>query len=361
MNQPVRPDKGQRPYLDVVGVGKAFKGTTVMSGLDFRVEQGELVSLLGPSGCGKTTLLRIVAGLTGADSGDVVLDGRNISSLPAHKRNISVVFQSYALFPHLSVAENVAFGLRARGVAKGATGPSVAEALSLVRMSDFADRPVAALSGGQQQRVAVARALIVNPVLLLLDEPFSALDRKLRETMQVELKSLLRDRNMTAIFVTHDQEEAMGVSDRIAVMNAGQIEQFAPPAELYARPETAFVMDFVGLSTRLAGRVTQAQPDRMQIDTAHGIVTANGALPVGTHVTIGVRPELIATEASENTLQVTLTDAMVLGSKTLLHAAASEPDKLICELPGMRAGLMRGDSVTFGWSIEDTLVYEATS
>ena len=203
-----------------------------MSGLDFRVAQGELVSLLGPSGCGKTTLLRIIAGLTGADTGDVVLDGRNISSLPAHKRNISVVFQSYALFPHLSVAENVAFGLRARGVAKSDTGPSVTEALDLVRMSDFAERTVAALSGGQQQRVAVARALIVNPVLLLLDEPFSALDRKLRETMQVELKSLLRDRNMTAIFVTHDQEEAMGVSDRIAVMNAGQIEQFAACATI---------------------------------------------------------------------------------------------------------------------------------
>jgi putative spermidine/putrescine transport system ATP-binding protein len=358
MNQSVRSDRGQRPHLDVVGVGKAFKGTTVMSGLDFRVAQGELVSLLGPSGCGKTTLLRIIAGLTGADTGDVVLDGRNISSLPAHKRNISVVFQSYALFPHLSVAENVAFGLRARGVAKSDTGPSVTEALDLVRMSDFAERTVAALSGGQQQRVAVARALIVNPVLLLLDEPFSALDRKLRETMQVELKSLLRDRNMTAIFVTHDQEEAMGVSDRIAVMNAGQIEQFASPSELYARPKTAFVMDFVGLSTRLAGRVTQIHAGQMQIETAHGALTANGTLPVGTHVTIGVRPELIAPEPGENTLQVTLTDAMVLGSKTLLHGAATEPNKLICELPGMRGGMSRGDAVTFGWSIADTLVYE---
>jgi putative spermidine/putrescine transport system ATP-binding protein len=193
---------------------------------------------------------------------------------------------------------------------------------------------------------------------LLLDEPFSALDRKLRETMQVELKSLLRDRNMTAIFVTHDQEEAMGVSDRIAVMNAGQIEQFASPSELYARPKTAFVMDFVGLSTRLAGRVTQIHAGQMQIETAHGALTANGTLPVGTHVTIGVRPELIAPEPGENTLQVTLTDAMVLGSKTLLHGAATEPNKLICELPGMRGGMSRGDAVTFGWSIADTLVYE---
>src|SRR6056297_2947844 len=249
--QAARSDAGR--YLDVVGVGG-----------------GELVSLLGPSGCGKTTLLRIVAGLITADTGDVLLDGRAITSVPVHRRNISVVFQSYALFPHLTVAENVAFGLRARGTAKGDTQGPVREALALVRMSDFADRPVAALSGGQQQRVAVARALIVNPMLLLLDEPFSALDRKLRETMQVELKALLRDRSMTAIFVTHDQDEAMGVSDRIAVMNAGRIEQFAAPSELYARPASAFVMDFVGLSTKLAGRVTGRDGSTLTIETAHG-------------------------------------------------------------------------------------------
>jgi putative spermidine/putrescine transport system ATP-binding protein len=281
---------GDSKYLDVTAVGKAFKGTPVMSGMDFRVARGELVSLLGPSGCGKTTLLRIIAGLTTADSGEVLLDGRSITSVPAHKRNISVVFQSYALFPHLTVAENVAFGLRARGHAKADCGPKVAEALALVRMSDFAERKVAALSGGQQQRVAVARALIVDPVLLLLDEPFSALDRKLRETMQVELKTLLRDRNMTAIFVTHDQDEAMGVSDRIAVMNAGQIEQFATPSELYARPSSAFVMDFVGLSTRLSGEVIESTANRSTIRSAHGDIQAPGTFAPGTKVTIGVRP-----------------------------------------------------------------------
>lgn len=352
-----RSDPGARKYLDMVGIGKAFRGTVVMSGLEFGVARGELVSLLGPSGCGKTTLLRIIAGLTSADAGDVVLDGRTISSLPAHKRNISVVFQSYALFPHLSVAENVAFGLRARKTPKDQTRAPVAEALALVRMSEFADRPVTALSGGQQQRVAVARALIVNPTLLLLDEPFSALDRKLRETMQVELKSILRDRDMTAIFVTHDQEEAMGVSDRIAVMNAGRIEQFAEPAELYARPKTAFVMEFVGLSTRLEGRVLGVQSGTMQIETAYGPITAKGTLAAGAKVTVGVRPELITPAAGENTLQITLADAMVLGSKTLLHGAAETPDRLICEVPGIRGGT-RGDQIAFGWSVADTLVYE---
>ncbi|MFK7762977.1 MAG: ABC transporter ATP-binding protein [Roseobacter sp.] len=358
MALPASRDMGHSRYLDVTGVGKAFKGTTVMSGMDFSVGRGELVSLLGPSGCGKTTLLRIIAGLTSADAGDVLLDGRAITTVPAHRRNVSVVFQSYALFPHLSVADNVAFGLRARGVEKAKCGPKIKEALALVRMSAFAERPVAALSGGQQQRVAVARALIVDPVLLLLDEPFSALDRKLRETMQVELKTLLRARGMTAIFVTHDQDEAMGVSDRIAVMNAGQIEQFATPSELYAHPKSAFVMDFVGLSTRLMGETVDSAEGRSTIRTSYGPIKAPGMFPPGKRVTVGVRPELIRTELGENSLNVTLADAMVLGSKTQLHGHAKDGDRLLCELPGMSSGLSAGDNVTFGWNIVDTLVYE---
>ncbi|WP_353476371.1 ABC transporter ATP-binding protein (plasmid) [Salipiger sp. H15] len=346
-----------RRYLDVWGVAKSFKGTRVMSGMNFRVDRGELVSLLGPSGCGKTTLLRIIAGLMEADEGSVVLGGRDISRFPAHRRNVSVVFQNYALFPHLTVAENVAFGLRARGTPKAAIAGPVDEALRLVRMESFAERPISALSGGQQQRVAVARALVVGPDLLLLDEPFSALDRKLRETMQVELKSLLRDRGITAIFVTHDQEEAMGVSDRIAVMNAGRIEQFADPSTLYARPASPFVMDFVGLSTRLSGRVTAAGDGVLRIETPHGPLRARGDLPVGSAAMVGVRPELIAVGQGENSVTVTLEDAMVLGSKTVLHGRAAEGDRILCELPGIRTGLARGETVTLGWAVDDTLVY----
>ncbi len=345
-------------YLDVVGVAKSFKGTKVMSDLNFRVNRGELVSLLGPSGCGKSTLLRIIAGLLDADLGAVVLDGRDISRLPAHKRNVSVVFQNYALFPHLTVAENVAFGLRARGMAKGTTGAPVAEALSLVRMSDFADRPIAALSGGQQQRVAVARALVVGPDLLLLDEPFSALDRKLRETMQVELKSLLLDRGMTAVFVTHDQEEAMGVSDRIAVMNAGRIEQFADPSTLYARPVSPFVMDFVGLSTRITGTVTDTAGGIVSVATSYGTLKARSDAARGARVLLGVRPELISVGEGENTLPVKLADVMVLGSKTVLHGVAQEDDRILCELSGIRSGMARGQDITLGWAVEDTLAYE---
>lgn len=348
-------------YLDVVAVRKSFKGVTVMDGMNFRMTRGELVSLLGPSGCGKTTLLRIIAGLMPADDGSVILAGRNISPLPPHKRNISVVFQNYALFPHLTVAENVAFGLRARGMGKGDTATPVAEALALVRMQDFADRSIARLSGGQQQRVAVARALVVRPDLLLLDEPFSALDRKLRETMQVELKSLLRDRGITGIFVTHDQEEAMGVSDRIAVMNAGKIEQFADPSTLYAHPATPFVMDFVGLSTRLTGRVTGHKGDILVIDTPFGPMRAPGQIATGTPVLIGVRPELVRLDGANgmNRADLVLEDVAVLGSKTMLQGRTAGGNRLLCELGGIRTGQARGDAVSFHWAIEDTLVYEA--
>jgi putative spermidine/putrescine transport system ATP-binding protein len=212
-------------FLDIRGAAKAFGGTMVLDGVDLAVARGEFISLLGPSGCGKTTLLRIVAGLLAADTGTTVLDGDDISRKPPHHRDVGVVFQSYALFPHLTVAENVAFGLQARGAPKDEIAATVSRYLGLAHMTAFADRSVRALSGGQQQRVAVARALAVKPKLMLLDEPFSALDRKLRETMQIELKRLLREVGTTAIFVTHDQDEALTMSDRIAVMNRGRIEQ----------------------------------------------------------------------------------------------------------------------------------------
>lgn len=353
-----QPPKEHR-YLDVAAVAKSFKGTVVMDQMNFRVAKGELVSLLGPSGCGKTTLLRIIAGLLEADTGDIVLGGRNVSSLPAHKRNISVVFQNYALFPHLTVAENVAFGLRARGMSKADAQTPVSEALALVRMETFADRPVSGLSGGQQQRVAVARALVVSPDLLLLDEPFSALDRKLRETMQIELKTLLRNRGITAIFVTHDQEEAMGVSDRIAVMNSGKIEQFAEPSTLYAQPASPFVMDFVGLLTRLSGQVSHQADGIATVKTNLGSVRAKADFAVGTSVLLGVRPELITPNPNTdmNQIEVQLDDVMTLGSKTMLHGAAIENDKFLCELSGIRTDYTRGQTVTWGWSVADTLIH----
>ena len=269
------------PHLAISGVSKRFGSAVVLDDLSIGVAKGEFVSLLGPSGCGKTTLLRCIAGLLLPDAGSILVGGGEITRLPAHKRNVGVVFQNYALFPHLTVAENIGFGLRAQGVAKAAAAPRVAEALALVRMTEHAGKPVTALSGGQQQRVAVARALVVRPSLLLLDEPFSALDRKLRETMQVELKHLLREVGITAIFVTHDQEEALVVSDRIAVMNAGRIEQLADPATLYQRPATLYALDFVGQSTRLSGRVLGMEEGLVLVQTALGVVRAPGSFATG--------------------------------------------------------------------------------
>ena len=264
--------------------------------------------------------------------------------MPAHKRQVGVVFQNYALFPHLTVAGNVGFGLRAQGIGAAAAAPRVAEALALVRMSEFAERPVTALSGGQQQRVAVARALVVRPTLLLLDEPFSALDRKLRETMQVELKHLLREVGITAIFVTHDQEEALVVSDRIAVMRDGRIEQIGPPATIYDAPQTPFVAEFIGTMNRLSGHVV----DRAAAEVAVGaaIVRADAArgLRTATHVLVLVRPELVNVELRDGTLGIgavagTVVSHTFLGATTRLRVA-SDAGELTADVGTARAAAL---------------------
>ena len=352
---------GGAAYLDVADVAKRFRETPVIEGLELQVSAGEFVSLLGPSGCGKTTLLRIIAGLLAADRGRVSLDGADITRVPAHKRSVGVVFQSYALFPHLTVADNVAFGLRAHGMPAREIETAVARALALVRLADHGDRAIFALSGGQQQRIAVARALAVRPKLLLLDEPLSALDRKLRETMRMELRHLLRDLDITAIFVTHDQDEALVMSDRIAVMNAGRIEQFDTPAVVYARPATPFVLDFVGMSTRLHGTVAGAEGDTLVVETAVGRVRAPGRAAPGVPVLIAVRPEnlrLGPARGGENTIELKVRDPVFLGSKLLLHFHAADGDHAIAELPvAAGEGLAPGDRVTVSWDVGATLVY----
>jgi putative spermidine/putrescine transport system ATP-binding protein len=355
-----------RHHLVVRDVTKNYRDLRVLDTLNLTIEKGEIVSLLGPSGCGKTTLLRAIAGLTDAGAGSIKLAGREITRVAAHRRNVGVVFQSYALFPHLTVAENIAFGLKARGAPRAEIPERVAASLRMVRMTELADRSITALSGGQQQRVAVARALVVEPELLLLDEPFSALDRKLRETMQVELKSLLREKGMTAIFVTHDQEEALALSNRIAVMNKGRIEQFADPVTLYEQPATSFVLEFVGLSTRIAGRVAAAAGGLVAIETAYGTVRGAGKFEPGTPVIAAVRPELIsaardASAAPGNRITVSLQEVMCLGSKTHLYGAAQDGDFIIAELSGTAplTHFKPGELATLAWSAESTLVFPA--
>ncbi|MFA6967367.1 ABC transporter ATP-binding protein [Bosea sp. (in: a-proteobacteria)] len=347
-------------FLSVAGAAKTFGTATVLDGVDLAMSRGEFVSLLGPSGCGKTTLLRIVAGLMAPDQGKVALDGEDITRRPPHKRDVSVVFQSYALFPHLSVAENVAFGLKARGAPSAEIAPAVARFLDLVQMGAYADRSIKALSGGQQQRVAVARALVVGPKLLLLDEPFSALDRKLRETMQIDLKRLLRDVGTTAIFVTHDQDEALTMSDRIAVMYKGRIEQLDTPAAIYARPATPFALGFVGLSTRLPGTVTDSADGIVTVATECGSFRAKGNFLPGSPVLLGVRPERIVLDHSHaNRIEAPLADAAFQGARVQLHFHAPEGAQILVETPSLPVAAGPGTPLKMSWDVEDTLIYPA--
>ncbi len=240
----------------VRGLSKSFKGVRVLEDVSFDVAEGEALVLLGASGSGKTTILRIIAGLAEPDAGRVILHGRDVTELPARERGVGVIFQSYALFPHLTVEQNVAFGLERKKLGRREVSERVAEALELTQLTGFEKRRPHQMSGGQQQRVALARALVNRPQLLLLDEPLGALDLKLRKNMQIELKRIQAEVGITFLYVTHDQEEALTMSDRLAVMRAGRIEQLGPPAEMYEHPESAFVAGFLGTSNLLAARVT---------------------------------------------------------------------------------------------------------
>ncbi len=361
LNPMATPEPG---HLRIAGVAKRFRQTRVLDDISLEVARGEFVSLLGPSGCGKTTLLRILAGLLAADEGRVTLGGRDLAGLAPHRRNVGVVFQNYALFPHLTVAENVAFGLRARRHAKGGIAARVAELLALVQLGPLAGRAIAQLSGGQQQRVAIARALATSPDLVLLDEPLSALDRKLRETMQVELRALLRQLGMTAIFVTHDQEEALTLSDRVAVMNAGRIEQLAGPQAIYDQPASPFVLDFVGQATVLHGNVVEERPASVLVRTALGPIEAPGHMLVGAPAMVAVRPERIvlgtAPDAAWNAVALPIAAGSFLGSRSLLHGALAGPDRATIELPaGKATAAQPGTVVPIAWRVADTLLYPA--
>ena len=271
------------------GLSRRYGPVVALDGLDLTIAAGELIALLGPSGCGKTTTLRLLAGLEDADAGHVTVAGRDISHLPASKRDMGMVFQAYSLFPHMTVRQNVAFGLRLRRVAGAVRDRRAIEMLDLVGLSTQADRYPHQISGGQQQRVALARALAIEPQVLLLDEPLSALDAKVRAQLRDQIRRIQLEVGITTLFVTHDQEEALAIADRVGVMREGRLEQLAPPTEVYSRPATAFVAEFVGLTNRLAGTVSGA------VVTVRGrdLPLVDTSTPAGP-VTALVRPEAVS-------------------------------------------------------------------
>lgn len=280
--------------LELKHITKNFGTTEVLRDINIQIDKGEFITLLGPSGCGKTTILRIIAGLEEPDSGKVYLNGEDVTDSEPNKRDVNTVFQNYALFPHMTVEENISYGMKLRKTDKKQMAAKVAEALELVQLSGYSKRMPSELSGGQKQRVAIARAIVNNPKVLLLDEPLGALDLQLRRQMQTELKRLQKKLGITFIYITHDQEEAMNMSDRIAVMREGLFEQIGGPAQIYDRPETSYVAEFVGNANLIHGKVTSIQDNIAEIETAGGVVQVRvrDKLPdIAMTVTLAVRSE----------------------------------------------------------------------
>jgi putative spermidine/putrescine transport system ATP-binding protein len=330
-------------------VEKSFDGRTrVVDRIDVLVEPGEFFALLGPSGCGKTTTLRMIAGFEEPDGGRITVGGQDVTHMPVHRRDMGMIFQSYALFPHRTVAENVAFGLRMRGLDKGEIRQRVGQALRQVALEGYEDRRPAQLSGGQQQRVALARAIVIRPRVLLCDEPLAALDRKLRQSMQFELKQLQQQLGVTLIFVTHDQEEAMTVSDRIAVMNAGRIDQIGSPSDIYNRPRTRFVSDFIGEINLFEG------------EWRDGAFISNGVpLPAlgqkSGRATIAIRPERMRL-ADNGALRGKIRTSVFVSGQMIYRVATADGRELIVKEADTGKPRQAGADVGVTWNPDDVVV-----
>jgi spermidine/putrescine transport system ATP-binding protein len=343
-------------------VTKRFDDVIAVDDVSLEIERGSFFALLGPSGCGKTTTLRMIGGFEEPTAGTIYLGGREVTGLPPYKRDVNTVFQSYALFPHLSVFENVAFGLRRKGARGQELRGQVAEILRLVGLTGFERRKPRQLSGGQQQRVALARALVNRPRVLLLDEPLGALDLKLRKQMQLELKSIQHDIGITFVHVTHDQEEAMTMADRIAVMNAGRVEQLGAPTELYESPRTRFVAGFLGVSNLLEGVVSER--GRVRLDGAGEIAVSSDRLPPqGVAAAVGVRPEKIRLDgAGPNTLGGVVFERAYVGVSTqyLVDTAAGRITVYVQNADPGAGQAEPGDEVTLSFAPESVFVLEPT-
>jgi putative spermidine/putrescine transport system ATP-binding protein len=350
-------------------VSKTYDGKTlVVDALDLSLARGEFLTLLGPSGSGKTTTLMMLAGFEDPTSGSITLEGRRLNNVPAHRRGIGMVFQNYALFPHMSVAENLTFPLQMHGFPKAEIAPKVKRALDMVQLGHLRDRKPAQLSGGQQQRVALARALIYEPKLVLMDEPLGALDKQLREQMQLEIKHLHENLGITVVYVTHDQSEALTMSDRIAVFHQGKIQQLASPAALYERPANAFVASFIGENNRLDGQVVSRQDALCRVRVTDGteIVADNAhALPVGATVVLSIRPERVTVGHAAfgpNRFDATIEEVIYLGDHLKLRARVAGSDAFIAKVATGESGtaMIRGENVTLSWRPQSCLALPVT-
>lgn len=328
-----------------------------------KVRRGEFLTLLGPSGCGKTTLLNLIAGFLEADCGELFIGDDLVTQVPPHRREIGIVFQNYALFPHMSVAQNVAYGLQTRRVSRAETAERVRDALELVKLRDFSDRRPRQLSGGQQQRVALARALVIRPRVLLLDEPFSALDRNLRTAMQIELKEIQSRLGLTTLFVTHDQNEAPSPSDRIAVMSRGRIRQIGTPSEIYDRPQSHFVSTFVGDANLFLANLLPTAGPSVTLDvggTRHDLTTYQDDLPDPGPVTLFVRPEQCELTAAgkAGTIPATVALSVYQGSYAQLHldCAAAEGGRVMLRVP-VNEALCAGTPVGIGLPESEAAIF----
>jgi len=340
--------------VEIDGITKLYGDAVAIQDVSMTVSAGEFVTILGPSGCGKSTLLRMISGFAEPTSGDTRVGGKSVVGLPPYKRDTAMVFQDYALFPHRTVAENIAFGLRMRKVDKSEIARRVDEMLELIDLKDFGKRRVSEISGGQAQRVALGRALVVRPAVLLLDEPLGALDMKLRKQMQAELKKIHRELGLTFIAVTHDQEEALTLSDRIAVMNAGRIEQFDAPQALYWRPVTRFVADFVGGANLIDAEVGPAGSLLINGNPLAEMPTdIIGTRPVGSAVSIVVRPEILSTSVvGEDDLgvQAVVAEVLFFGPVQQIVGRLADGKTLVAHESALKPSLTRGETVTFSWN-----------
>jgi putative spermidine/putrescine transport system ATP-binding protein len=359
---------GQDNYVQFIDIQKSYDGETlVVKDLNLSIRRGEFLTMLGPSGSGKTTTLLMLAGFEVPTHGRIMLDGRPIDNMPPHKRNIGMVFQNYALFPHMTVEENLAFPLEVRKIPKAEQQAKIKRALEMVKLAAFGKRRPGQLSGGQQQRVAVARALVFEPQLVLMDEPLGALDKQLREQMQLEIKHIHHDLGVTVVYVTHDQSEALTMSDRIAVFNDGEIQQLATPGDLYEQPQNSFVAQFIGENNKIRGKIVAMNGIGCQVEVpgAGNVQALAVKVGMGDATTLSLRPERVRVNPAPGTLPNIFSgkveELIYLGDHTRVRASVCGNNDFVIKVPNAEGvpALAPGASISVGWKMEDCRALDA--